>query len=86
LLQEHGEDLNLSVGACYADSRLEKDTFTVVADIGSNGELENVVVEPESDPARCYAQRISRLRVTSARPEESKDAPYPLVIRVNFNK
>lgn len=86
LIEEHGESIERFAGECYADSTLEKDFFTVVADVGSNGTFENVVVQPESAPTRCYADKLGKLRTNASRPAGFADSTFPLVINVDYNK
>ncbi|MEO5565042.1 MAG: hypothetical protein ABIR05_00015, partial [Luteimonas sp.] len=86
VLKEHGESINRFAGECYAGSPLKKDTFTLVADIDPQGNFENVDVQPDSAPTRCYALKIDKLQVKANRPVGYSDKPFPLVFNFNYNK
>jgi hypothetical protein len=86
LLKEHGEGINTFAGECYANTSIQKDTFKLVADINPSGKIENVVVQPDTAPTRCYAQKIGQLTVAASRPLGYADKSFPLVINVNYNK
>ena len=85
-IKEHGERLNAFVGECYADTSLQRETFKLVADINSRGKFENVVVQPDAAPMRCYAQKISQLQVSASRPVGYAEQSFPVVLIVNYNK
>jgi len=85
-IKEHGERLNSFVGECYASTSLQKETFKLVADINSHGKFENVVVQPDSAPMRCYAKKISQLQVSASRPVGYSEELFPVVFIVNYNK
>lgn len=86
LVKEHMESLNTFASECYADSTLEKDAFTLVADIDNNGMFKNVLVQPESATTRCYADRFGKLRTNASRPAGFAETSFPLVIEVDYNK
>ena len=86
LVKEHMESMNTFANECYADSTLEKDAFTLVADIDNNGMLKNVVVQPESATTRCYAGKFGKLRTNASRPADFAETSLPLVIDVTYNK
>ena len=83
---EHGERLNAFVGECYAKTSLQKETFKLVADIDPDGKFENVVVQPDAPPMRCYAQKIGQLQVSASRPVGYSDKSFPVFLIVNYNK
>jgi len=85
-IKEHGERLNAFVGECYASSSLQKETFKLVADINPRGKFENVVVQPDAAPMRCYAQKIGKLQVSASRPLGYSDKSFPVFFIVNYNK
>lgn len=86
VVKEHGADFNHFIGACYGQSGLEKDAFTLVADIRADGEFGNIAVKPETAQTRCYAAKIDALRTNAPRPAGFEDTPFPLVINVNYVK
>lgn len=86
LLKEHGESINNFIGQCYADSVLDKDSFTVVADIDKAGNFKNVVVQTESTPSLCYADKLAKLHTNVSRPVGFSAKSIPFVINVNYNK
>ncbi len=86
LIKENMESMNTFASECYADSTLEKDAFTLVADIDNNGMFKNVVVEPESAATRCYSDKFSKLRTNASRPASVAETSFPLVINVNYIK
>ena len=85
-INEHGERLNGFVGECYANSSLQRETFKLVADINPDGKFENVVVQPDDAPMRCYAQKIGQLKVGASRPLGYSDKSFPVFLIVNYNK
>ena len=85
-IKEHGERLNSFVGECYANSSLQKETFELVADINPQGKFENVVVQPDAAPMRCYAEKVGQLRVNASRPPGYSDQAFPVFMVVNYNK
>ena len=86
VVKEHGDRLESFIGECYGQSGLEKDSFTLVADIAPDGQFGNVAVQPESPETRCYAGKIGALRTGAPRPVGYGDKPFPLFINVNFNR
>ncbi|GAB3003869.1 hypothetical protein GCM10010960_14380 [Arenimonas maotaiensis] len=86
VVKEHGERLESFIGKCYGQSGLDKDSFQLVADIAADGQFGNVVVRPETVPARCYAGKIDALRTSAPRPVGYGEKPFPLFINVNFNR
>ena len=80
------ESMNTFARECYADSTLEKDTFTLVADIDNIGVFKNVVVQPESATTRCYADKFGKLRTNASRPAGFAETSFPLVMEVHYNK
>lgn len=86
LIKEHVERLNTFASECYADSALEKDAFTLVADIDISGMFNNVVIEPESATARCYADKFGKLQTNASRPAGFAETSFPLVINFNYIK
>ena len=85
-IKEHGERLNAFVAECYAKSSLQKEAFKLVADINPNGKFENVVVQPDTGPMRCYAQKIGQLQVSAPRPPGYSDKSFPVFMIVNYDK
>ena len=85
-LKEHGEGLSSFAGECYAETSVPKTRFELVADIKPDGRFENVVVQPESDPTRCYANKMGQLQVSASRPPGYSDKSFPVFIIVNYNK
>ena len=85
-LKEHGEGLNSFAGECYGKTSLPKTRFELVADIKPNGRFDNVVVQPDSAPTRCYAKKIGQLQVSASRPPGYADKSFPVFIIVNYNK
>lgn len=86
LIKEHGESINKFAGECYANSALDKDSFTVVADIDQAGNFKNVVVQPDSAPTRCYADKLATLHTNASRPAGFAAKSIPLVVHVNYNQ
>ncbi len=86
VVKEQSADFNNFIGACYAQSGLEKDSFTLVADIAPDGEFGNVAVQPDTAQSRCYAGKIDALRTSAPRPDGFEDTPFPLVVNVNYFK
>ena len=86
LLKEHGDGLKSFAGECYGQTELQRASFKLVADITPDGRFENVVVQPESPPTKCYAKKVSELKVSAARPLGYGDKSFPLFINVNYNK
>lgn len=86
LIKEHEESINSFATECYANSAVEKDSFTLVADIDQAGNLTNVVVQPESPPTLCYAEKFARLHTGVSRPANFTSKPIPLVLNVHHSK
>jgi len=87
LLNKYGGTITKLVRECYASNpNLEKDAFVLVADIDSNGDFTNIVVQPETAPSRCYAEKINGLHMKASKPIGFGDSAYPVVLRVKYNK
>lgn len=87
LMNEQGDGINRLIGQCYASTPdLEKDAFILVADIDGQGEFTNVAVQPETGPSRCYAQGIDRLNTKVSRPAGFDAQPYPVVLKIRYNR
>ena len=87
VMNHHGDDINGFVGTCYAsNTALERDVFVLVTDIDQSGQFTNIAVQPETDASRCYAARIAALRTAVALPDGFEDEPFPVVLKVTYNK
>ena len=71
---------------CHPKSTLQPAKFQLVAEVATSGKIENVVVQPDSEPTKCFARMFSQLEINSSRPSGFEQRPFPIFVNINHDK
>ncbi len=86
IVEGNGPAIDAFILRCNPESRLQPAKFQVVADVTSSGQIENVLVRPESEPTKCFARMFSELEIHLDRPSGFERKPFPIFININHDQ